>query len=185
MSTNQIKGDICIKLYQCLIHKFSSTSSQLTIFQNLFLQLQTQENGCVKFLEAHVNCFCIFLLLKMVKKKTLENHVNVIKLKKQYDGRFSSEATSPRPFRKVWGHIARSRCALENPALQMKGRWESNINVWFPFMYSQKWNCSFQNRIVMFCLPLPTLIYLWEIYIFPGSVCLFCCREICGLILGI
>jgi hypothetical protein len=23
----------------------------------------------------------------------------------------------------------------------------------------------------------PTLIYLWEIYIFPGSVCLFCCRK--------
>jgi hypothetical protein len=24
--------------------------------------------------------------------------------------------------------------------LQMKGRWESNINVWFPFMYSKKLN---------------------------------------------
>ncbi len=24
----------------------------------------------------------------------------------------------------------------------MKGRWESNINVWFRFMYSQKWNCA-------------------------------------------
>ncbi len=70
-------------------------------------------------------------------------------------------------------------------ALQMKGRWESNINVWFPFMYSQKWNCYFQNRIIMFCLPVPTLIYLWEIYIFPGLACLFCRREICGLILGI
>ncbi len=35
----------------------------------------------------------------------------------------------------------------------------------------------FQNRIIMFCLPNPTLIYLWEIYIFPGSVCLFCCRK--------
>ncbi len=64
--------------------------------------------------------------------------------------------------------------------LQMKGRWESNINVWFPFMYTQKWNCYFQNRIIMFCLPVLTLIYLWEIYIFPGSVCLFCCRKICG-----
>jgi hypothetical protein len=52
-------------------------------------------------------------------------------------------------------------------------------------MYSQKWNCYFQNRILMFCLPVPTLIYLWEIYIFPGSVCLFCCREIFGPILGI
>ncbi len=65
-----------------------------------------------------------------------------------------------------------------------KGR-ASNINVWFPFMYSHKWNCYFQNRIIMFCLPVPPLIYLWEIYIFPGSVCLFCCREICGQILGI
>jgi hypothetical protein len=46
-------------------------------------------------------------------------------------------------------------------------------------------NCYFQNRIIMFCLPVPTLIYLGEVYIFPGSVCLFCCREICGPILGI
>ncbi len=67
----------------------------------------------------------------------------------------------------------------------MKDRWESNINVQFPFMNSQKWNCYFQNRILMFCLPVPTLIYLWEIYIFPGLVCLFCSREICGPILGI
>ncbi len=69
--------------------------------------------------------------------------------------------------------------------LQMKGLWEFNINVWFPCMYSQKWNCYFQNRIIMFCLPVPTLIYLWEIYIFPGSVFLFCCREICSPILRI
>ncbi len=59
----------------------------------------------------------------------------------------------------------------------MKGRWESNINVWFPFMYSRKWNCYFQNRIIMFCLPVLTLIYLWEICMFPGSVCLFCCGK--------
>ncbi len=37
-------------------------------------------------------------------------------------------------------------------------------------MYSQKCNCYFQKRIVMFCLPVPPLIYLWEIYRFPGSV---------------
>ncbi len=24
----------------------------------------------------------------------------------------------------------------------MKGQWESNINAWFPFMYSHKWNCA-------------------------------------------
>ncbi len=52
-------------------------------------------------------------------------------------------------------------------------------------MYSQKYNCYFQNRIIMFSLPVPTLILLWEIYIFPGLVCLFCCREVCGRILGI
>ncbi len=66
----------------------------------------------------------------------------------------------------------------------MKGRWESNINVWSPYMCSQKWNCYSQNRLIMFCLQVLTLIYLWEIYIFPGSVCLFCCRERWGLILG-
>jgi hypothetical protein len=52
-------------------------------------------------------------------------------------------------------------------------------------MYSQKRNCYFQNRMIMFCLPIPTEINLWEIYIFPGLVCLFCCMEICGQILGI
>jgi hypothetical protein len=31
---------------------------------------------------------------------------------------------------------------LHHTALQMKGRWESNINVWIPFMHSQKWNCA-------------------------------------------
>ncbi len=66
--------------------------------------------------------------------------------------------------------------------LQMKGWRESNINVWVPIMSSQNWNCYFQNRIIMFCLPVPELIYLWDIYIFPGSVCLFCCRKICGRI---
>ncbi len=69
---------------------------------------------------------------------------------------------------------------LHCPTLQMKGRCESNINVLFPFMHSQKWNCYFPtNRIIMFCLPYPSLIYLW------GLVCLFCCSEICGPILGI
>ncbi len=56
--------------------------------------------------------------------------------------------------------------------LQMKGRWESNKNVWFPFMYSQKWNCYFQNRIVMFCLPVPTLINLWESYTYISKISL-------------
>jgi hypothetical protein len=41
--------------------------------------------------------------------------------------------------------------------------------------------CNPRNETV----PVPTLKYLREIYIFPGSVCLFCCSQICGLILGI
>ncbi len=80
----------------------------------------------------------------------------------------------------------------------MKGQWESNINVWFPIMYSQKWNCYFQNQIrcsvfqflhsyiyerfIYFQDPksYTHTVYLWEIYIFPGSLCLFCYGKICG-----
>jgi hypothetical protein len=39
------------------------------------------------------------------------------------------------------------------------------------------------SKTVMFCLPIHTRICLWEIYIFPRSVCLFCCSQICGQIL--
>jgi hypothetical protein len=38
----------------------------------------------------------------------------------------------------------------------------------------------FQNRIIMFCLPIPTLIYQWEIYIFPGLVSLFAAAKYVG-----
>ncbi len=48
-----------------------------------------------------------------------------------------------------------------------------------PFMYSQKWNCYFQNRIIMFCLPVPTFIHFQDRSAYSR------CREICGLILGI
>ncbi len=37
----------------------------------------------------------------------------------------------------------------------------------------------------MLCLPVSTFMYLWAIYIFPGSVCLFCCSQIGRPILGI
>ncbi len=46
------------------------------------------------------------------------------------------------------------------------------------FMYSQKWNCAA-------LYPIPTFKYLWVIYIFSGSVCLFGCRKIGRPILGI
>jgi hypothetical protein len=46
-----------------------------------------------------------------------------------------------------------------------------------PYMYSQKRNCAASTLIFH--------IYasVRDLYI-PGSVCLFCCRKICGLILG-
>jgi hypothetical protein len=54
--------------------------------------------------------------------------------------------------------VSGQRYNQQEPALEMKGRWKSNINVWFPLKFSQKWNCYFQNRIIIFCLPVPTLI---------------------------
>ncbi len=48
--------------------------------------------------------------------------------------------------------------------LQMKGRWESNINGWFQFMYSQKLNCYYK---------ITNYIVLSPSSYFPGSVCLY------------
>ncbi len=39
--------------------------------------------------------------------------------------------------------------------------------------YSQKRNCAATVTI-------PTFMFLWAFYIFPRSVCLFCCRKIGG-----
>ncbi len=69
--------------------------------------------------------------------------------------------------------------------LQMKGRWESNINAWFPFMYSQIWNCAVslfpkQNYNALFPNSY-TLIYVRDLYIARITVvCLFCCSQIFG-----
>jgi hypothetical protein len=41
-----------------------------------------------------------------------------------------------------------------------------------------------QNRNCAVSVPIFTFICLWASYIFPRLVCLFCCRKICGPILG-
>jgi hypothetical protein len=46
------------------------------------------------------------------------------------------------------------------------------------FMYFQKWNCAAS-------FPIPTFMYWWVIYLFPGSVCLSDCSKIGRRILEI
>ncbi len=46
-------------------------------------------------------------------------------------------------------------------------KWRAGENL---FKYSQKSNWYFQNRIIMFCLLVPTLIYLWEIYTYISRI---------------
>ena len=70
--------------------------------------------------------------------------------------------------------------------LQMKGSWESKCKCLVLIYIFPKMKLLFPKQNYNVLSPYSyTLIYLWEIYIFPGSVCLFCCREICGPILGI
>ncbi len=45
--------------------------------------------------------------------------------------------------------------------------------------------CDFQNRIIIFCHHISTFMFMWAIYIFPGSVCLFYWSQIGRPILGI
>ncbi len=100
----------------------------------------------------------------------LTRNIRVIKLDKTFaDSRLLyrhlswNSGTSNR--QKVWRNFSSKKIRWfslpyiieTETALQMKDRWESNINIWFLFMYSQKWNCYFQNRIILFCFPVPTL----------------------------
>jgi hypothetical protein len=72
--------------------------------------------------------------------------------------------------------------------LQMKGRWESNINVWFQFMFSQKWNCAAWLFPKQDYNVLPPNIHIHvsvtNLYI-PRISMLFCCSQIGRVILGI
>ncbi len=75
------------------------------------------------------------------------------------------------------------------PTLQMKGRWASNINVWYRFYVFPEMKLlglifPKQNYDVL-SPNFPTFMHLWAIYTFPGSICLFCCSQIDRPILGI
>ncbi len=59
-------------------------------------------------------------------------------------------------------------------ATTLQSNWIDNWKQIFPEM-----------NIFEASFPLPTFMYLWEIYRFPGSVCLFCCSRIDWPILGI
>ncbi len=72
--------------------------------------------------------------------------------------KFSAGVTKLLPHDEIWRFdgIALSYQLSVTTTLQIKGWWESDINVWLRFMCSQKWNEQpryFQNRIIMFCLP--------------------------------
>ncbi len=76
------------------------------------------------------------------------------------------------------------RTANEGPVL------ESKINVWCQFMYTQKWNCAAHlfpiHNYNVLSPNSYTHISVRDLFtVFPGSVCLCCCIQICGQILGI
>ncbi len=47
------------------------------------------------------------------------------------------------------------------------------------------WNKYYQKLKCAASFPIPTFMFRWAIYIFPRSVCLFCCRKISGQIVRI
>ncbi len=61
-------------------------------------------------------------------------------------------------------------CCKSYTAKTLYRKFETNI--------PRKWNCAASVPILRF-------MFLWAIYIFPQSVCLFCFRKIGGLIVGI
>jgi hypothetical protein len=74
------------------------------------------------------------------------------------------------------------------PILQMKGWWQSNINVWFQFMYFQIWSGAAsllpkQNYNVLFP-NFQILISVTDWYIPTGSVCLSGCSKFRNLGIG-
>ncbi len=87
---------------------------------------------------------------------------------------------------------SKRRCSTPPPLMPWKSAsWESRSSFRSVFTthckdtipkmrkkYSQKRSCAAT-------VPIPTFMCLWAIDIFPQSICLFCCKKICGQILGI
>jgi hypothetical protein len=62
-----------------------------------------------------------------------------------------------------------------------KNIWNRQIRILILICNTASRPRYFQYRILMFCLPIFTFIYLWAIYIFPGSVCIQIGRPILGI----
>ncbi len=75
-------------------------------------------------------------------------------------------------------HWWRSACQLWRIQVRFHGAYNTAKTAQIWNKYSQKWNCAAS-------VPVPKFMFLWAIYIFPWSVCLFCCRKIGGPIVGI
>ncbi len=70
--------------------------------------------------------------------------------------------------------------------------WQERPSACGPYRSTQFWaHCkdtvpkirNKHSQKIAATVPISTFMCLWAIYIFPRSVCLFCCRKICGQIL--
>jgi hypothetical protein len=75
--------------------------------------------------------------------------------------------------RQIWQPCRLLSNIVTNCIIHCKDKTTKIINK-----YDQKRNCAAS-------VPISTFVCLWAIHILPQSICLFCCRKICGPILGI